>query len=89
MAASVNPLEPGDRPREKFVRVGASGLGDNELLALVLGHGTPAMSALELATALLARSGGPRGLLRLTEVEASDPHGRRRCWPPSNWGAGP
>src|SRR6187431_1981504 len=27
------------------------------------------MSALELATALLARSGGPRGLLRLTEVE--------------------
>ncbi len=58
-----------DRPREKFNRLGAGGLGDNELLALVLGHGTPAMNALELATALLARAGGARGLLRLTEVE--------------------
>ena len=49
--------------------MGAGGLGDNELLALVLGHGTPTMSALELATALLAGGTGARGLLRLTEVE--------------------
>ena len=69
MAASVVGYAPDDRPREKLTRVGAGGLGDNELLALVLGHGTPATSALELANALLARAGGARGLLRLTEVE--------------------
>ena len=69
MAASVTSLASEDRPREKLTRVGAGGLGDNELLALVLGHGTPAMSALELAAALLAGGGGARGLLRLTEVE--------------------
>ena len=60
---------PEDRPREKFFRLGAGALGDNELLALVLGHGTPALSALELATTLLAKAGGARGLLRLTDGE--------------------
>lgn len=69
MAGSVKSLGPEDRPREKLFRLGAGGLGDNELLALVLGHGTPAMSALELATAVLARAGGARGLLRVTDVE--------------------
>jgi DNA repair protein RadC len=52
----------GDRPREKLVRLGASGLGDNELLALVLGHGGRGQSALSLAAALLARTGGVTGL---------------------------
>jgi len=69
LAASVTSLALEDRPREKFTRVGAGGLGDNELLALVLGQGTPAMSALDLSAVLLARAGGARGLLRLTEVE--------------------
>jgi len=27
-----------DRPREKLQRLGAAALGDNELLAIVLGH---------------------------------------------------
>jgi DNA repair protein RadC len=52
----------GDRPREKLVRLGAGGLGDNELLALVLGHGGRGQSALSLAAALLARTGGVTGL---------------------------
>ena len=30
---------PDDRPREKLLRHGASALGDNELVALVLGSG--------------------------------------------------
>jgi len=51
-----------DRPREKLARIGASGLGDNELLALVLGHGRRGQSALTLAAALLARAGGVTGL---------------------------
>jgi DNA repair protein RadC len=69
LAASVVGNTSEDRPREKLTRVGVAGLGDNELLALVLGHGTTATSALGLANVLLARAGGARGLLKLTEVE--------------------
>ena len=57
-------VAPHDRPREKLERVGAGGLGDNELLALVLGHGVPRTSALELANAVLATVGGLHGLAR-------------------------
>ena len=47
-----------DRPREKLARAGVAGLGDNELLAVVLGQGTRGTSALVLATTLLDRVGG-------------------------------
>ena len=47
-----------DRPREKLARLGVSALGDNELLALVLGAGTSQLNALALANLLLASSGG-------------------------------
>src|SRR5258706_9391983 len=57
---------PHDRPREKLERVGAGGLGDNELLAIVLGHGVPRTSALELANAVLDAVGGLHGLARAT-----------------------
>ena len=53
-----------DRPREKLERVGAGGLGDNELLAIVLGHGVPRAGALELANAVLDAVGGLHGLAR-------------------------
>ena len=52
-----------DRPREKLERLGAGALGDNELLAIVLGHGRANASALDLANAILA-AGGLRALLR-------------------------
>lgn len=52
-----------DRPREKLERLGAQALGDNELLAIVLGHGRANVSALDLANALLTR-GGLRAVLR-------------------------
>lgn len=47
-----------DRPREKLARAGVASLGDNELLAVVLGQGTRGTSALVLATTLLDRVGG-------------------------------
>jgi DNA repair protein RadC len=53
-----------DRPREKLGRIGPAGLGDNELLAIVLGQGMPRASALELANAVLATAGGLHGLVR-------------------------
>jgi DNA repair protein RadC len=53
-----------DRPREKLARAGATALGDNELVALLLGSGVKARSALVVAQDVLAASGGVRGLLR-------------------------
>jgi DNA repair protein RadC len=57
-------LSPSDRPREKLVRLGASGLGDNELVAAILGQGGRESNALDLASAILDRFGGPGGLPR-------------------------
>ena len=53
-----------DRPREKLERLGVASLGDNELLALVLGHGSRGQDVLELANRLLERAGGLHGLTR-------------------------
>jgi len=58
-----------DRPREKLARAGASSLGDNELIAIVLGHGRARVSALDLANAVLTAAGGIAGLARATHDE--------------------
>src|SRR5688500_16062952 len=57
-------LAPHDRPREKLQRLGAGALGDNELLAIVLGHGRARTSALDLANAVLGAADGAHGLVR-------------------------
>ena len=54
-----------DRPREKLARVGAEALGDNELVALVLGSGTRHRGALMVAQDVIAAAGGVPGLVRL------------------------
>ena len=54
-----------DRPREKLARLGAAGLGDNELVAIVLGQGQPRATALDLANTTLAAIGGMTGLARV------------------------
>jgi DNA repair protein RadC len=57
-------IAPHDRPREKLEQSGASALGDNELLAIVLSHGLRSCSVLDLATDLLVELGGLPGLVR-------------------------
>jgi DNA repair protein RadC len=59
-------MAPQDRPREKLDRVGVSALGDNELLAIVIGSGGAGRSALDLANALLATAEGAQGLTRVS-----------------------
>jgi DNA repair protein RadC len=54
----VKQIARRDRPREKLARLGVSALGDNELLALVIGAGTSQMSALTLANLVLEQGGG-------------------------------
>src|SRR6476646_2346443 len=60
-----------DRPREKLQRIGASALGDNELLATVLCHGRASASALDLANAVLETVGGLERLARARFDELS------------------
>jgi len=60
----MRDLAPADRPREKLQRHGAAALGDNELVALVLGSGGRRGGALAVANELLAAHGGVHGLLR-------------------------
>ena len=54
-------------PREKLGRLGPAALGDNELLATVLGHGSQHESALDVANRVLALAGGVQGLTRALE----------------------
>jgi DNA repair protein RadC len=58
-------VAPHDRPREKLERLGPAGLGDNELLALVLGGGVRGHSVLDLANRLIEHAGGVQGFTRL------------------------
>src|SRR5262249_7268287 len=62
-------LLPDDRPREKLRSHAGAALGDNELLALVIGHGSRGGDALAVANALLAAHGGLQGLTRCTVDE--------------------
>jgi DNA repair protein RadC len=65
----MKEVAPHDRPREKLERLGASALGDNELLALVLGSGSRARDVLDTANVLLEQRGGLHGLTRSTAAD--------------------
>jgi DNA repair protein RadC len=62
----MKDLLPDDRPREKLRHHGPAALGDNELVALVIGNGSRRGNALSVANALLAAHGGLHGLMRCT-----------------------
>lgn len=61
----MHDVWPDDRPREKLERYGVHTLGDNELLAVLLGHGSAGCNALAVANTLLAECGGLPALPRL------------------------
>jgi len=77
----VKELPIVDRPREKLTRAGAWALGDNEVLALVLGSGTRRRGALTVAQDVLAVAGGADGLPRLSldELQRIDGVGEARA----------
>lgn len=68
-------LAPHDRPREKLERFGAGALGDNELVAVLVGHGTAGSGALEIANRVLTGAGGVHGLVRMTSDELAEVDG--------------
>jgi DNA repair protein RadC len=74
----MKTVAPHDRPREKLHRLGAAALGDNELVAIVLGEGQSRASALDLANAILSGLGGVDRLARargedLTRIDGIGP----------------
>jgi DNA repair protein RadC len=67
----MKDLTSGDRPREKLLRNGPIALGDNELIALVLGSGLRGMDSLHVANELLRARGGLHGLVRSTAADVA------------------
>ena len=65
----MKSLAPHDRPREKLDRLGPAGLGDNELLAVILVHGFRAASAIDVANDVLDTVRGVQGLTRQPQVD--------------------
>ena len=62
----MKQLAKHDRPREKLQRFGVAALGDNELVAIILGSGSRECGALELANRVLECAGGLHALARRT-----------------------
>ena len=52
MNKRIQDIPKQDRPREKLLRKGAAALSDQELLAVLLGKGTPGMDVMKLAEKL-------------------------------------
>ena len=52
MSKTIDQIPEKDHPREKLLRKGASALSDQELLAVLLGKGTPGMDVMTLASKL-------------------------------------
>jgi DNA repair protein RadC len=65
----MKQLAKHDRPREKLQRFGVAALGDNELVAVIIGSGSRECGALDLANRILERAGGLHALTRLTADE--------------------
>src|SRR3989337_3698435 len=52
MSKRISDIPAEDRPREKLLRKGAAALSDQELLAVLLGKGTPGMDVMKLSEKL-------------------------------------
>jgi DNA repair protein RadC len=61
MSKRIHDIPSEDRPREKLLRKGAATLSDQELLAVMIGKGTPGMDVMTLA-GKLARAIDKKGL---------------------------
>jgi DNA repair protein RadC len=69
---SAYDLPPGERPRERLVRLGAAALSERELLAILIEHGPAPLGSLGVADTVVQRFGGLGGLARtsLPELQA-------------------
>jgi DNA repair protein RadC len=66
---AIRELPVTERPRERLLLRGASGLSAAELIGLLWGSGSRGRSAIDLATEALARHDGLTGLAQATDAE--------------------
>lgn len=72
---SIKDLPEDERPRERLLKFGAENLSDAELLAILIGSGTPKMSAVEVMKNVLAACKGnlnTLGRMSVDELTAFD-----------------
>jgi len=67
---NIKSWSPEDRPREKLLLKGTSALSDAELVAILIGSGTPKMSAVELSKKILQQ--GNNNLNELARLSVKD-----------------
>ena len=67
---NIKSWSPEDRPREKLLLKGTSALSDAELVAILIGSGTPKMSAVELSKKILLQ--GNNNLNELARLSVKD-----------------
>ncbi len=72
---TIPDLPEAERPRERLLQGGAESLSDVELLALIIGGGSPKATALDLAWRLLTRYKSFRGLSSRSVGELTQVHG--------------
>ncbi len=60
--AKIKDLPKEQRPREKLLKFGPESLSDQELLAILIGHGLKGKSAIEMAEDLLKEHKDLKGL---------------------------
>jgi DNA repair protein RadC len=73
--ARMSDIPEGERPRERFREIGATGMSQRELLAIILRSGSEGVNALALADALLQKFGGLNGVARANLEELQTVHG--------------
>ena len=71
----IADLPEGERPRERLAQIGASGISQRELIAIVLRTGPRGVGALALADNLLHEFGGMGGLARADVRDLQKVHG--------------
>jgi DNA repair protein RadC len=64
-----------ERPRERMIRFGAGSLSNTELVALLLRTGSAGESVMALAQRVLGKTGGLKGLARVSLQELTKIHG--------------
>jgi DNA repair protein RadC len=69
-ATGIKSWEPSLRPREKMIEQGRDAMADAELLAMLIGSGSPRETAVDLADRILASV--DYGLKRLSELTVED-----------------
>lgn len=72
---TIHDLPVEERPRERFMLVGSSGLSSAELIAIIMRTGNRGESVVRLAERLLAKFGGLPGIAKATVLELQDVHG--------------